>query len=85
MTFFKESISIKHINIISYAPRFGENFLNEKSIFKTPSITMNKLVSMCKKLDIEAELTLRNASPDVANPMPNEVTVILTGTGGDDT
>ncbi len=85
MRAFKEAIASKHIDISRYAPRFGDNFLNDKRILKTPSITMNKLVSMCKKLDIEAELTLRNASPDVANPMPNEVTVILTGTGGDDT
>ena len=39
---------------------------------------MNKLVAMSQKLDIEVELTLRNASDDVANPMENEISVILT-------
>lgn len=84
MRAFKEAIASKHMDINKYAPRFGDNFLNDRRILKTSSITMNKLVSMCKKLDIEAELTLRNASPDVANPMSKEVTVILTGTGGDE-
>lgn len=84
MKAFKEAIQSKHIDISKYAPRFGDNFLNDKRILKTGSITMNKLVSMCKKLDIEAELTLRNSGDDVANPMPKDITVILTGTGGDD-
>lgn len=85
MKAFKEAIASKHMDINKYAPRFGDNFLNDKRILKTNSITMNKLVSMCKKLDIEAELTLRNSNPDVANPMSKEITVILTGVGGDDT
>ena len=79
MRAFKEAVSSKHMDINKYSPRFGDNFLNDKRILKTSSITMNKLVSMCKKLDIEAELTLRNSNPDVANPMDKEITVILTG------
>lgn len=78
----KDSIISKHIDINKYAPRFGDNFLNDKRILKTNSITMNKLISICEKLDIEAELTLRNANPDVPNPMSKEVTVILTNSGG---
>lgn len=84
MRAFKEAITSKHIDINKYAPRFGDNFLNDKRILKTSSITMNKLVSMCKKLDIEAELILRNSRPDVANPMPEEISVILTGNGGEE-
>ena len=85
MRAFKEAIISKHMDINKYAPRFGDNFLNDKRILKTNSITMNKLVAMCEKLDIEAELTLRNAGPDVANPMKKEITVILTNSGGDET
>lgn len=84
MRAFKEAVASKHMDINKYAPRFGDNFLNDKRILKTNSITMNKLVSMCNNFDIEAELILRNANPDVPNPMKKEIRTILTGIGGDD-
>ena len=83
MKAFKEAIIMKHIDINKYAPRFGDNFLNDKRILKTGSITMNKLISMCQKLDIEVQLTLRDASDDVINPMSEEITTILTKQDGD--
>lgn len=83
MKAFKEAIIKKHIDINKYAPRFGDNFLNDKRILKTGSITMNKLISMCQKLDIEVQLTLRDASDDVINPMSEEITTILTKQDGD--
>lgn len=83
MKAFKEAICSKHIDINKYAPRFGDNFLNDKRILKANSITLNKLVSMCDKLDIEAELSLRDTSPNVANPMGKEIRVILTRGEGD--
>lgn len=84
MSAFKEAIIAKKIDINKYASRFGDNFLNDKRILKTTSITMNKLISMCQKLDIEAELTLRDVQSDnIPNPMMKEITVILTNTTGD--
>lgn len=83
MRAFKEAVASKHCDINKYAPRFGDNFLNDKRILKTPSITMNKLVSMSEKMDIEVELILRNAGDDVPNPMDRSISVILTGKGGD--
>ena len=44
---------------------------------------MNKLISMCQKLDIEVQLTLRDASDDVINPMSGEITTVLTKQDGD--
>lgn len=79
MRAFKEAIASKHMDINKYGPRFGDNFLNDKRILKTSSITMNKLISMSKNLDIEVELRLRNTKEDVANPMDKEIRVILTG------
>lgn len=83
MRAFKQAIASKHMDINRYAPRFGDNYLNDKRILKTSSITMNKLIAMSKKLDIEVELTLRNSSNDVANPMDKPITVILTGNNDD--
>ena len=45
---------------------------------------MNKLISISKNMDIEAELILRDTSDDVPNKMGREVRVILTGDSEDD-
>jgi len=77
---FKEAIASKKCDINKYAPRFGDNYCNDRRILKGSSITMNKLISMSKKLDIEVELILRNANNgDVPNPMDRTISVILTG------
>ena len=78
MRAFKMAVDAKHCDINKYAPRFGDNFLNDKRILKTSNITMNKLISISKNLDIEVELKLRDSRPDVANPMGKEISVILT-------
>lgn len=79
MKAFKMAIASKHCDLNKYAPRFGDNYLNDKRILKGPSITMNKLILMSKKMDIEVEMILRNSGDDVANPMDKEIRVILTG------
>lgn len=84
MKAFKEAVIAKHMDINKYAPRFGDNFLNDKRILKTNSITMNKLRDIGEKLDIEIELILRDKNPDVPNPMGKEVSTILTDSGGTD-
>ena len=84
MRAFKEAIAAKNCDINKYAGRFGENFLNDKRLFKTGSITMNKLISISKNMDIEAELILRDASGNIPNKMGKEIRVILTGDNSDD-
>lgn len=84
MVALKSAVNSKAIDLESYEHRFGPNFNNDKRLFEKPSITMAKLVSICKHLDIEAELTLRDAPGDIANPMGKEVTVNLTSIGGDE-
>ena len=81
MRAFKEAIASKHCDLNKYGPRFGDNFLNDKRILKTPNITMNKLITMSQKLDIEVELILRNSNENVPNPMDKPISVILTGKG----
>ena len=78
MKAFKQAIAAKHMDIDRYSTRFGENYLNDKRILKGDDITMNKLVSICNKFDIEARLILSDKHPDVANPMGSDIEVILT-------
>ena len=78
MKAFKNAIICKHTDLNNYSQRIGENFLNDKRILKTNSITLNKLVALCQSLDIEAELILRDAPGAIANPMNTEISVILT-------
>ena len=74
----KLAINAKQIDLNAYSSRFGDNFLNDKRILKSGSITLNKLVSICQKLDIEVEIMLRDMNEDVPNPMSIEIHEILT-------
>ena len=78
MRAFKQAIAAKHMDVDRYSSRFGENYLNDKRILKGDDITLNKLVSICNKFDIEAKLILSDKHPDVANPMGSNIETILT-------
>ena len=78
MRAFKQAIAAKHMDIDRYSSRFGENYLNDKRILKGDDITLNKLVSICNKFDIEAKLILSDKHSDVANPMGSNIETILT-------
>jgi hypothetical protein len=78
MKAFKQAIIAKHMDVDRYSARFGENYLNDKRILKGDDITMNKLISICNKFDIEAKLTLSDKHSDVANPMGTSIEVVLT-------
>ncbi len=78
MRAFKQAIIAKHMDVDRYSARFGENYLNDKRILKGDDITMNKLISICNKFDIEAKLTLSDKHSDVANPMGTSIEVVLT-------
>lgn len=87
MVALKEAIIAKHIDLDSYDYRFGQsNFPNDKRLLKKDSISLKKLVAYCNALDITATLTLKDANPDVPNPMGKEITYDLnnTITDGDD-
>lgn len=83
MQAMKEALIAKNCDIDKYEYRFGPNFQNDKRLFDRPSMTLGKIKTTCKALDIKATLTLEDTSPDVANPMGRVIQVDLTG-GGDD-
>ena len=78
MKAIKQAIIAKHMDIDRYSSRFGENYLNDKRILKGDDITMNKLISICNKLDIEAKLILNDKNTNIANPMGITIETTLT-------
>ena len=78
MVCLKKALNAKRIDIDKYAGRFGDNFPNDKRQLKAKSCTLNIIKRYCNNCDMEAILILRDASPDVANPMNTEICVSLT-------
>lgn len=87
MVCLKKALNAKKIDIDKYAARFGDNFPNDKRQLKSKSATLNIIKRYCANCDMEAILTLRDAGPNVPNPMNTEITVSLTSlnTEEDDT
>lgn len=84
MRALKNAVTAKQCDINKYQGRFGDNFLNDRRIFKGNKITMNKLIQISDCLDMEVELIIRDKSPYVPNPMKKEIRAILTGGLNDD-
>jgi hypothetical protein len=78
----KQAIIAKHIDIDKYGDRFGENFLNDKRKMKDTKISLFLLKRMCKNLDMTAELIIKDANPNVPNPMNHVLHIDLTGSNG---
>lgn len=78
MVGLKTALNEKEIDFDKYAPRFGDNFPNDKRQLKNTSVTLNIIKRFCEKCDMEAVLTLRDKNPDVPNPIGREITVSLT-------
>lgn len=73
----KMAINEKGIDLDKYETRFGPNFNNDKRLLKRDDITMNKFMMFLNKLDMAATLTIRDANPNVPNPIGHEITVEL--------
>lgn len=79
----KEAIIAKRIDINKYKHRIP-TICNDKRTFAQPNITMYKLLSTAKALDIDVQLILKDKSPDVPNPMGKEIVVDLITCDEDD-
>lgn len=75
----KQATCEKRIDIDKYEHRFGANFNNDKRVFNKHDITLKMLTRMCDNLDMEAELVIRDTSPNVPNPIGRSVSILLTG------
>lgn len=78
MKILKQAINEKRCDIDKYAPRFGDNFPNDKRQLKNSSVTLKIINRFCDNLDMEAILTIRDKDTGVPNPMKKPVSVSLT-------
>lgn len=79
MVGLKEAIIAKHIDIDKYQGRFGSNFSNDKRLLNDSSITLLKLKTMFKALDMKGTLIIEDLNDDVANPIGRKIIVDLLG------
>lgn len=77
MKALKNAINIKQVDRKQYEDRFDQ-YQNDMRLLRGSTITLSKLVSICTAFDISADLTLRDRSYDIPNPMNTEITVDLT-------
>ena len=84
MVAIKSALNAKHVDFDSYAPRFGMNFPNNKRQLKNNSATLKFIKTFCEALDLDAELTIRDKSSKVANPMNKVIHVSLTDLSSQD-
>lgn len=86
MRALKTAVIQKHIDLDKYADRFGENYPNDKRKFKDSSISLMLLKRFGENLDMNIQIKISDANPNVPNPMGNPVTIQLTtpGVSGDD-
>lgn len=78
MKMFKEAIAAKNFNPKKYEQRIGSNFANEKRAMEHNSISLKKLVRLCRFFDMEVVLKIRDKDGDIPNPMGVEFEAILT-------
>lgn len=76
----KEALNAKKIDIDKYAPRFGQNFPNDKRQLRNNSATIKIIKRFCENCDMEALLIFKDKSPDVPNPIGKEIVISLTET-----
>ena len=79
MVGLKEAIIAKNIDIDKYQQRFGSNFSNDKRLLNDSSITLLKLKTMFKALDMKGTLIIEDLNEDVANPIGRKIVVDLLG------
>ena len=78
----KKAIIQKHIDLDKYEQRFGDNYNNDRRLLEKDNITLTKLKTFAKALDMKLTLTFEDNGKNVPNPIgePIRVTVI----GGED-
>lgn len=75
MRALKEAINAKKMDIDMYKERFGDNFPNDKRKLNDDDVTLFIFERFCNCLDMEADLIIKDAPGNIANPMNKVITV----------
>ena len=80
MAGFKTAINNKCVDIDKYKFKLPDTWANDKRfIFNSDTITFPKLKSLAEAFGFKITLIIDNISPDVANPIPHPITVVIVG------
>jgi hypothetical protein len=74
---FKKAVQLKNMDIESYKPRFGSNYNNDRRCMEKDDITLNKTREINNKIDMVMDVTFRDKSDNIANPMAHPVTITI--------
>lgn len=85
MVGLKKAVIAKEIDIDKYQARFGNNYSNDKRLFNDGSITMVKLKTMMKALDMKGTLIIEDLNEDIPNPIGKKIVIDLLGGDDDET
>ena len=85
MAGLKKAVIAKEIDIDKYQARFGNNYSNDKRLFNDGSITMVKLKTMMKALDMKGTLIIEDLNEDIPNPIGKKIVIDLLGGDDDET
>ncbi len=77
---FKQAINDKRTDIDKYKFKLPLTWANDKRFLcKSDTITFTKLRSLGEAFGFKITLIIDNVSPDVANPIPHPISVVITG------
>lgn len=79
MAGLKAAVTKKNIDLDKYAPRFGSNYSNDKRLFNDSTITMSKMKTIMKNLDMKGTLIIEDIDDKVPNPIGEKIVIDLVG------
>lgn len=79
MVGLKQAIIQKHIDLDKYEPRFGDNYNNDRRLLDKDNITLAKIKTFARALDMKLTMTFEDKNKDVPNPMGEPITVTIIG------
>lgn len=82
MILFKDAVEAKSMDIDKYIPRYesttGSKFNNDKRLLNASDMTIKKMKGFAKAFDMKITMSIEDNNPEVANPMGEVFTMVIT-------